>query len=137
MTGHLETFKETYDKAIDKNPNATEKGKTFLHFAIRFCNKEVCMYILEKTYNEIRKTVNGLSTIDMATLFINLDVSWMFLEIIFKEIVEKDPGSRRVTPIQLADIRGHLKTSEMILNKVADKNPKKNNEGLLDALELF
>ena len=45
MTGHLETFKEIYDKAIDKNPNATEKGKTFLHFAIRFCNKEICMYI--------------------------------------------------------------------------------------------
>ena len=141
MTGHLETFKETYDKANDKNPNATEKGRTFLHFAIRFCNKEICMYILEKTYNEIRKNVNGLSNLDMATLFINLDVSWMYLETIFKEIVEKNPGSRRVTPIQLAAIRGHLKTSEMILDKVVDKTPKistkKYHEGLLDALELF
>ena len=141
MTGHLETFKETYDKANDKNPNATEKGRTFLHFAIRFCNKEICMYILEKTYNEIRKNVDGLSTLDIATLFITLDVSWMHLEVIFKEILEKNPGSRGVTPIQLADIRGHLKRSEMILDKVVDKTSyiftKKYNEELLDALELF
>ena len=141
MTGHLETFKETYDKANDKNPNATEKGRTFLHFAIRFCNKEICMYILEKTCNEIRKNVDGLSTLDIATLFITLDVSWMYLEVIFKEIVEKNPGSRGVTPIQLADIRGHLKRSEMILDKVVDKTSyiftKKYNEELLDALELF
>ena len=65
----------------------------------------------------------------------------MYLETIFKEIVEKNPGSRRVTPIQLAAIRGHLKTSEMILDKVVNKNPKistkKYHEGLLDALELF
>ena len=62
-------------------------------------------------------------------------------EIIFREIVEKNPGSRRVTPIQLAAIQGHLKTSEMILDKVVDKTPnistKKYNEELLDALELF
>lgn len=88
MTGHLETFKETYDRANDKNPNATEKGRTFLHFAIKFCNKEICMYILEKTYNEIRKNVDGLSTLDIATLFITLDVSWLYLVVIFKEIVE-------------------------------------------------
>ena len=141
MIGHLDTFKETYDKANDKNPNATEKGRTFLHFAIRFCNKNICMYILEKTYNEIRKNVDGLSTLDIATLFITLDVSWMYLEVIFKEIVEKNPGSRGVTPIQLADIRGHLKRSEMILDKVVDKTSyiftKKYNKELLDALELF
>ena len=65
----------------------------------------------------------------------------MYLEMIFKEIVEKNPGSRRITPIQLAAIRGHLKTSEMILDKFVDKPPnistKKYNEGLLDALECF
>ena len=141
MTGHLETFKETYDNANDKNPNVTEKGRTFLHFAIRFCNKEICMYILEKTYNEIRKNVDGLSTLDIASLFITMDVSWMYLEVIFKEIVEKNPGSRGVTPIQLADIRGHLKRSEMILDKVVNKtsyvSTKKYNEELLDALKLF
>ena len=32
MTGHLETFKETYDKTSDKNPNATEKRKNFSSF---------------------------------------------------------------------------------------------------------
>ena len=32
ISGNLETFKETYDKAKDKNPNSAEKGRTFLHF---------------------------------------------------------------------------------------------------------
>ena len=141
MTGNLEIFKETYDKAKNKNPNAAEKGRTFLHFAIRFCSKEICMYILEKSYNEIRKNINGLSTLDMATLYITLDVSWMSLEIILGKIVEKDPGYRKVKPLQLAAIQGHLMTSEMILDKVVDKNPlrfiKKNHEELLDALKLF
>ena len=142
ISGDLERFKETYDKVKDKNPNGAENERTFLHFAIRFCNKEICMHILEKTYNEIRNNVNGLSTLDVATLYANLDVSWMSLEILFGEIVEKDPGNRQVTPLQLAAIQGHLKTSEMVLNKVVDKNPnkistKKNNEELLDALKLF
>ena len=141
MTGNLENFKETYDKSKDKNPNAAERGRTFLHFAIRFCNKEICMYILEKTYNEIRKNINGLSTLDMATLYVTLDVSWISLEIIFGKIVEKDPENRQVTPLQLAAIQGHLTTSEKILDKVVDKNPmriiKKSNEELLDALKLF
>ena len=141
ISGNLETFKETYDKAKDKNPNGAEKERTFLHFVIRFCNKEICMYILEKTYNEIRKNVNGLSTLDVATLYINLDVSWISLKIMFEDIVEKDPGNRQVTPLQLAAIHGHLKTSEIILDEVVDKNPnkistKKDNEELLDALKL-
>ena len=83
------------------------------------------MYILEKTYNEIRKNVNGLSTLDVATLYINLDVSWISLKIMFEDIVEKDPGNRQVTLLQLAAIHGHLKTSEMILDEVVDKNPNK------------
>ena len=141
ISGNLETFKETYDKAKDKNPNSAEKERTFLHFAIRFCNKEICMFILEKTYNAIRGNVNGLSTLDVATLYINLDVSWISLKIMFEDIVQKDPGNRQVTPLQLAAIQGHLMTSEMILDKVVDKNPlrfiKKNHEELLDALKLF
>ena len=142
VSGDLERFKETHDKAKGKNPNGAEKGRTFLHFAIRFCNKEICMFILEKTYNEIRKNVNGLSTLDVATLYINLDVSWISLKIMFENIVEKDPGNRQVTPLQLAAIQDHLKTSEMILDEVVDKNPnqistKKINEELLDALKLF
>ena len=141
ISGNLETFKETYDKAKDKNPNGAEKGRTFLHFAIRFCNKEICMYILEKTYNEIRKNIDGLSTLDMATLYVTLDVSWMSLEIILGKIVEKDRENRQVTPLQLAAIQDHLTTSEMILDKVVDKNCirfiKKSNEELLDALKLF
>ena len=142
ISGNLETFKEIHDKAKDKNPNGAENGRTFLHFAIRFCNKEICMFILEKTYNEIRKNVDGLSTLDVATLYMNLDVSWISLKIMFENIVEKDPGNRQVTPLQLAAIQDHLKTSEMILDEVVDKNPnqistKKINEELLDALKLF
>ena len=133
IAGHLETFKETYENAKDKNPNSTEKGRTFLQFAIRFCNKEICMYILEKTYDEIRKHVNGLSTLDMATLNANLDVC----EIIFGRIVEKDPGSRQVTPLQLSSIQGHLETSEMILDKVVNKYPKRRNGELIDVLQMF
>ena len=136
MTGHLETFKETFEKASDKNPTF-EKGRTLLHFVIRFCEKEICMYILEKTHNEIRKNISGLSNLDVATLNLNLDIC----ETIFERIVKNDPRSRQVTPIQLADIRGHLKTTEMILDKIVEKSPKrstkKNNEELLDALKLF
>ena len=85
---------------------------------------------------------NGLSTLDVATLYMNLDVSWISLKIMFENIVEKDPGNRQVTPLQLAAIQDHLKTSEMILDEVVDKNPnqistKKINEELLDALKLF
>ena len=142
ISGNLETFKEIHDKAKDKNPNSAEKERTFLHFAIRFCNKEICMFILEKTYNEIRKNVDGLSTLDVATLYMNLDVSWISLKIMFENIVEKAPGNRKVTLLQLAAIHGHLKISEMVLDEVVDKNPnkistKKNNEELLDALKLF
>ena len=107
IQGNLERFKETYDKAKDKNPNCAEKGRTFLHFAIRFCNKEICMFILEKTYNAIRGNVNGLSTLDVATLYMNLDISWISLKIMFENIVEKDPGNRQATPLQLAAIQDH------------------------------
>jgi hypothetical protein len=133
MTGHLETFKETFEKASDKNPTF-EKGRTFLRFVIRFCKKEIFMYILEKNHNEIRKNISGLSSLDVATLNLNLDIC----ETIFERIVKNDPRSRQVTSIQLADIHGHLKTTEMILDKIVEKNPnrftKKNNEELLDAL---
>ena len=127
MTGHLETFKETFEKASDKNPTF-EQGRTFLRFVIRFCKKEIFMYILEKTHYEIRKNIGGLSSLDVATLNLNLDIC----ETIIERIVKNDPRSRHVTPIQLADIQGHLKTTEMILDKIVEKNPKrstkKNNE---------
>ena len=132
MTGHLETFKETFEKASDKNPTF-EQGRTFLHFVIRFCKKEIFMYILEKTHNEI-KNISGLSSLDVATLNLNLDIC----ETIIERIVKNDPRNRQVTSIQLADIQGHLKTTEMILDKIVAKNlkrsTKKNNEELLDAL---
>ena len=133
MTGHLETFKETFEKASDKNPTF-EKGRTFLRFVIRVCKKEIFMYILEKTHNEIRKNISGLSSLDVSTLNLNLDIC----ETIIERILKNGPRSRQVTPIQLADIQGHLKTTEMILDKIVEKNPKrstkKNNEELLDAL---
>ena len=94
------------------------------------------MYILEKTHNEI-KNISGLSSLDVATLNLNLDIC----ETIIERIVKNDPRNRQVTSIQLADIRGHLKRSEMILDKVVNKtsyiSTKKYNEELLDALELF
>ena len=89
---------------------------------------------MEKNHNEIRKNISGLSSLDVATLNLNLDIC----ETIIERIVKNDPRNRQVTSIQLADIQGHLKTTEMILDKIVEKNPKrstmKNNEELLDAL---